>query len=97
MKIASEGNKDPSGWKMAFNAVDDPLCSTEVLNRMEIDDDIFKPEDKKTNPWNVKNLDSFQFYNCPECSYRNENRIDFRNHAIYKHPMVRNIFNHMTK
>ena len=38
------------------------------------------------NPWNVKSLDDFLFYCCPECEQRNINKSDFIKHVVTNHP-----------
>jgi hypothetical protein len=40
-------------------------------------------------PWDVKNLDEFAIFKCPECDFVGKNRLIFRNHAISQHPKVR--------
>ena len=38
------------------------------------------------NPWDVKSLDEFQFYNCPICSEKYNDEQDFVGHAFTSHP-----------
>ena len=38
------------------------------------------------NPWEVKSLEEFLYYNCPECPDRSTNRDEFINHAWENHP-----------
>ena len=38
------------------------------------------------NSWNVESLYKFQYFNCPTCSYKNEVKQDFVNHAVNSHP-----------
>ena len=42
----------------------------------------------KDNPWDVKSLDAFCIYQCPECDYQHEEMKSFRDHAIYEHELV---------
>ena len=46
-------------------------------------------EDEKFNPWDVKSLDVFCVYHCPECDYQQADQKMFRDHAIYIHDLVR--------
>ena len=39
-------------------------------------------EEKKFNPWDVKSLDEFRYYCCPECPSKNVNKNDFIKHAL---------------
>jgi uncharacterized protein YlaI len=45
--------------------------------------------DPDQNPWDVKRLDDFLFYCCPECSDRSATKEKFINHALFLHPLVR--------
>ena len=40
----------------------------------------------EVNPWNVKSLEEFQFYNCPECDDKYSTRQQFVGHAMIMHP-----------
>ena len=42
--------------------------------------------EEKFNPWDVKSIEDFRFYCCPECSTRNVHRSDFIRHAVTFHP-----------
>ena len=46
-------------------------------------------ENQKFNPWDVKSLDIFCVYHCPECDYQQADQKMFRDHAIYIHDLVR--------
>ena len=37
------------------------------------------------NPWNVPNIQEFQFFCCPECDSKVKNSQDFINHALLLH------------
>ena len=39
----------------------------------------------KHNPWAVKCIDTFLFYNCPECDVKEKDPESFRNHALENH------------
>jgi len=39
-----------------------------------------------TNPWNVDQLEDFQFFCCPECDSRCVEKQDFIKHALHSHP-----------
>lgn len=41
------------------------------------------------NPWEVKQLDEFLFYCCPECENKSLSKKVFINHALSQHPLVR--------
>ena len=43
-------------------------------------------ESKIGNPWNVASLYEYQYFNCPECSYRNDSKQEFVNHTFHTHP-----------
>ena len=45
----------------------------------------FEFEDKY-NPWDVKSLEEFRYYCCPECPSKNANKTDFIKHAVIAHP-----------
>ena len=42
--------------------------------------------EEKFNPWDVKSIEDFRFYCCPECSTRNVHKSDFIRHAVTFHP-----------
>ena len=44
------------------------------------------------NPWDVESLYKFQHFNCPICSYKNDAKQDFVNHAVNSHPESRKYF-----
>ena len=44
------------------------------------------------NPWNVKSLYEFQYFNCPTCPYKNFSKQDFVNHAFDAHPKSKYYF-----
>ena len=44
------------------------------------------------NPWQVENLSSFVFLNCPECVFKTKNKNNFQDHALKKHPMSCTLF-----
>ena len=48
--------------------------------------------EEKFNPWDVKSIEDFRFYCCPECSTRNVHKSDFIRHALTFHPKFQNIF-----
>ena len=39
-----------------------------------------------TNPWDVKTVYNFQFFNCPECLFKVQEKQQFINHAFESHP-----------
>ena len=41
------------------------------------------------NPWDVKNLNDFCFFICPECNHTEKDSIAFRNHALQSHKKAR--------
>ena len=47
--------------------------------------DDFEFEDKY-NPWDVKSLEEFLYYCCPECPSKNVTKTDFIKHALEAHP-----------
>ena len=38
------------------------------------------------NPWNINSIYEFQYFNCPTCSYKNQSKQEFVNHAYKDHP-----------
>ena len=38
------------------------------------------------NPWNINSIYEFQYFNCPTCSYKNQSKQEFVNHAYRDHP-----------
>ena len=57
-------------------------CSKMTQNCKEI-----MKKDVKDNPWDVNSLDVFCNYNCPECGFKDPDRLVFRDHAIYEHSL----------
>ena len=43
---------------------------------------------KDDNPWDVSSLYDFNYYCCPECDSKSQNKQDFINHASNNHPWV---------
>ena len=39
------------------------------------------------SPWNVKSLEDFLYYFCPECEEKKHSRDDFLQHALNQHPI----------
>ena len=39
------------------------------------------------NPWKVDSLEAFACLKCPECTYFSREEINFKNHAIKRHPL----------
>ena len=37
------------------------------------------------NPWEVKNIEAFSFYCCPECDFKSKVRDYFKRHAMESH------------
>ena len=37
------------------------------------------------NPWQVKNIEAFSFYCCPECDFKSKDGDHFKRHAIESH------------
>ena len=38
------------------------------------------------NPWNIQSIFEFQFFNCPSCTFKNNSKQEFVNHAYEIHP-----------
>ena len=55
-------------------------------------------EPNSNSPWDVESLYKFQYFNCPTCSYKNNVKQDFIDHAVNSHPESKkyfiNILNH---
>ena len=41
---------------------------------------------KEENPWNIETLYDFLFFNCPSCTYKNNSKQKFVDHAVQLHP-----------
>ena len=50
----------------------------------------FEFEDKY-NPWDVKSLDDFLFYCCPECDHKSITKSVFIKHAVNNHPRSQDV------
>ena len=48
-------------------------------------------EEPKFNPWDVKSLEDFHFYCCPECPSKTADKTDFIKHAVIAHPHSQSI------
>ena len=73
----------------------EPLLD-ESNNFMEENDSksmIFSP--KVENPWNIQSIYELQYFNCPNCIYKNQSKQDFINHAFENHPEVTGTFVHI--
>ena len=49
------------------------------------------------NPWQVDNLQSFLFLNCPECVFKTKQAKAFQNHALGKHHLSNVLFSELTE
>ena len=38
------------------------------------------------NPWNIKSIYDLQYFNCPECLFKNHSKQELINHAYDSHP-----------
>ena len=41
--------------------------------------------EEKFNPWNVKSLEDFLYYCCPQCDHKNITKSAFIKHAVVNH------------
>ena len=62
---------------------------SDTFDDFEFEDEEFE---EKFNPWDVKNVEEFRLYCCPECSTRNVHKSDFIRHALTFHPRSQIIF-----
>ena len=62
---------------------------SDTFDDFEFEDEEFE---EKFNPWDVKNVEEFRLYCCPECSTRNVHKSDFIRHALIFHPKSQIIF-----
>ena len=53
-------------------------------------------DDFESNPWKVKNLDDFLYYNCPECHVRDQSKVLFLQHALEEHPKAKECLSEFT-
>ena len=44
-----------------------------------------KTEMGDQNPWEVKNIETFSFYCCPECDFKSKDGDHFKRHAMEIH------------
>ena len=44
------------------------------------------------NPWQVMDLEAFNFLCCPECVYRSKEDTHFQTHAVQNHPRSKVFF-----
>ena len=49
------------------------------------------------NPWQVDNLQSFLFLNCPECVFKTKKPKSFQNHALSKHHLSKVLFSEVAE
>ena len=49
------------------------------------------------NPWQVDNIQSFLFLNCPECVYKTKKAKAFQNHALEKHHLSKVLFSELNE
>ena len=38
------------------------------------------------NPWDIRSIYELQYFNCPKCSYKNNSKQEFIQHAYEDHP-----------
>ena len=67
---------------MEFGGLELTLKKYFILSGMFED---FEFEDKY-NPWDVKSLEEFRYYCCPECPSKYVNKTDFIKHVVTVHP-----------
>ena len=48
---------------------------------------------KDENPWDVKSIYEFQYFNCPSCNYKDQSKQEFIYHAHEIHPEAINHLN----
>ena len=48
---------------------------------------------KDENPWHVKSIYEFQYFNCPNCNYKDQSKQEFIYHAHEIHPEAINHLN----
>ena len=53
-----------------------------------MEDDVSLNIVKEDNPWEVSSLFDFNYFCCPECDSKSQNKQDFINHASNNHPWV---------
>ena len=44
------------------------------------------------NPWNVRSIEEFRCYRCPECESKKETKMKFLRHAMLDHPNSQELF-----
>ena len=49
------------------------------------------------NPWQVGNVQTFLFLNCPECEFKTKKKNCFQDHAVKSHPSSVMLFNNLNK
>ena len=46
----------------------------------------------ESNPWQVKSIQAFNCFKCPECMFFSQEELDFKAHAMKNHPMSNAFF-----
>ena len=62
-------------------------CSLSIVKEDNMDQCLLSIV-KDDNPWDVSSLYDFNYYCCPECDSKSQNKQDFINHASNNHPWV---------
>ena len=48
------------------------------------------------NPWSIQSIYEFQFFNCPACTFKNQSKQQFVNHALETHPECSDHFSNVS-
>ena len=51
-----------------------------------VKDSTKKEEEEFENPWSIKSIYEFQYFNCPSCAFKRQSKQEFINHAYEVHP-----------
>ena len=49
------------------------------------------------NPWQVENIQTFVFLNCPECEFKTKKKNCFQEHAVKSHPSSVVLFKNLSE
>ena len=72
-------------------------CDSQFCNQSALEDHKRLLHDSSTkNPWNIQSLYDLQYFNCPSCTYKNNLKQEFIEHAYNFHPESSNYLNNIS-
>ena len=61
-------------------------CDSQFCNHSALQDHKILMHNSTENPWNVQSLYDLMYFNCPSCTYKNNFKQEFVDHAYNFHP-----------